>query len=76
MIRPLTIRPLFEGRNPVVSWGTPDRAVSTHRAGSPKDWSDLSFWMRLVVLAKRTAVLFEGLIAILQSRGQCSCLPR
>jgi hypothetical protein len=38
------------------------------------DW--LGLWMRLVILAKSTAVLSETFIAILQDRSQCSSLSR
>jgi hypothetical protein len=42
-------------------------AVSTHCIGCPKSWDGLGLWTHLVVLENSTAVLFEMLIAILQS---------
>jgi hypothetical protein len=43
---------------------------------SPKSCGGLGLWTHLVVLAKSNAVLFETLIAILQSRSQSSSLLR
>jgi hypothetical protein len=52
------------------------RALSTHCIGSPRNWTGLGFWMRLAVSTESTAVLFETLMAILQSRSHCSSVPR
>jgi hypothetical protein len=49
------------------------RAVSIHATGSPRKWTGLGLWMRLV---NSIAVLLETLIEILRSRSQCSSLQR
>jgi hypothetical protein len=51
-------------------------AVSTHCISSPRNSTGLGFWMNLAALTKRTALLFETLMAILQSRSQRSSLSR
>jgi hypothetical protein len=43
---------------------------------SEQNWNSLGLWTHLVILAKSSAVLFETLIAVLQSRSQSSSLLR
>jgi hypothetical protein len=52
------------------------RAVSTHCISSPRNSTGLGFRKRLAALTKRTAVLFDTMVAILQPRSQCSGIRR
>jgi hypothetical protein len=52
------------------------RAASTYSIGSPKNWTDLGFGVHLAAFPKITVMILHTLKAILQSRSQCSSLPR
>jgi hypothetical protein len=52
------------------------RAVSIHCISCPRNSTGLGFRKRLAALTKRTAVLFDTMVAIPQSSSQCSGLRR